>query len=65
MTGGRRWALALLMAGLIVVGFRPSLLVNALKPVLLKSLPANVGTTTMLPPGGKPVAVAIVATPRG
>lgn len=34
LTGKRRWALVLLMAGLVVVGFRPSVLLNLVKPAL-------------------------------
>ncbi len=69
LSGNRRWALALLMAGLVVVGFRPGLLVNALQPVLLRTLPANVSATTMLPASGVPAhpqaAVVAVVPPRG
>ena len=42
LAGSRRWALALLVAGLVVVGIQPGLLVKALEPVLSKTLPANV-----------------------
>ena len=46
LLGGQRWALALLLAGLITVGFQPKVLVMPLKPVLTNLLPANVSDTT-------------------
>lgn len=38
LTGHRRWALALLLVGLVAVGFRPALLVNLLKPILVQQV---------------------------
>lgn len=40
LLGNRRWALALLLVGLLTIGFRPSLLVNLLKPILTQRAPA-------------------------
>lgn len=70
LAGNRRWALALLMTGLVVIGFQPALLVNALKPVLTKTLPANITSTATakLPtvPAAKEAALATAAqVPRG
>ncbi len=41
LVGGQRWALALLMIGLVVVGFRPGVLLNLVRPSL-QPLPAPV-----------------------
>ena len=46
LLGNRRWSLALLLAGLLVVGFQPRLIVNPLRPVLSALLPANVVDAT-------------------
>lgn len=46
----KRWPLALLVAALVVVGFQPKLLVDALKPVLLQTLPANVAAVASAAP---------------
>ncbi len=56
LAADRRWPLLLLVVALVVVGFQPSLLVNALKPVLTKSLPANVtaSVATTLPAQPRP-----------
>ena len=35
LAGGRRWALGLLVAGLVVVGFRPQVMLNLITPSLL------------------------------
>ncbi len=43
LVGGRRWALALLITALMVVGFRPDLLVNTVRPAVDYSLPADPG----------------------
>ena len=43
LVGGRRWALALLITALVVVGFRPDVLVNAIRPAINYSLPADTG----------------------
>ena len=55
LTGNRRWSLALLLVGLVVIGFQPKLLVNALRPVLLKTLPANVTGLTGRAPSTEPL----------
>ena len=47
--GHRRWSFALLLAGLLVVGFQPRLLVDPLKPVLNHLLPVNVSDVTAGP----------------
>ena len=41
LTGGRRWALALLIVGLVVVGFRPGTLVEAIRPSIQYALPTK------------------------
>ena len=55
LTGNRRWSLALLLVGLVVIGFQPKLLVNALRPVLSKTLPANVTGLTGRAPSIEPL----------
>lgn len=61
LVGGRRWALAILLVGLVVVGFQPGRLVRALNPVLIRTLPANVtGTTAAVLP---PATVAVQPAP--
>ena len=40
--GGQRWALALLMVGLVVVGFRPGVLLNLVRPSLPTANSLNV-----------------------
>ena len=41
LTGSRRWALALLIVGLVVVGFRPGTLADSIKPAINYSLPTK------------------------
>ena len=41
LVGGRRWALALLIVALVVVGFRPDVLLNPIKPAINYSLPTG------------------------
>ncbi len=41
LVGGRRWALALLIVSLVVVGFRPDILLDSIKPAIRYSLPAE------------------------
>ena len=55
LTGNPRWSLVLLLVGLVVIGFQPKLLVNALRPVLLKTLPANVTGLTGRAPSTEPL----------
>ena len=43
LVGGRRWALALLIVALVVVGFRPDVLLNSIQPAVNYSLPAETG----------------------
>ena len=54
--GGRRWALVILMAGLLTIGFRPSLLVNLLKPAVTLLVPPADRLTVDSPASGFPVA---------
>ena len=56
LLGNQRWALALLLVGLVAVGFRPTLLVNPLQPVLTKLLPANTGDLAKDRPADKKVS---------
>ena len=60
LRGGARWALGLLVVGLVVVGFRPQIMVNLLKPSLTLPGP-SVEATTGLVPGVERMPVAIQA----
>lgn len=50
LLGNRRWALVLLIVGLVAVGFRPDLLVKPLNPVLTGLLPSNINDATAVRP---------------
>ena len=66
LIGGRRWALALLIFGLIFVGFKPGTLVDTVKPSISYSIPTDTGHeragTANHPPES---AVALSATAMG
>ena len=58
LLGNRRWPLALLLVGLVIVGVQPSLLVKPLEPVLTTLLPANVNDPTAARPPVEPTRQA-------
>ena len=51
LVGGQRWALALLMAGLVVVGFRPGVLLNLVRPALQQASGQDVESVQQPAPG--------------
>ena len=54
--GGRRWALGLLIAGLLIVGFRPQIMVQLLTPSLSPTLAPTAGASPDgLPPTVQPL----------
>ena len=55
LVGGRRWALALLVVGLVVVGFRPGVLMNAVKPAIHLPLPAEAQSAATAAAGSEPL----------
>ncbi len=58
LSGNRRWALALLLVGLITIGFRPSLFVNLLKPILTAPAQETELIGSHAPPGAADLAFA-------
>ena len=65
LVGNRRWSLTLLLVGLVVVGFQPKLLVNVLRPVLLKALPANVSSLAVRIPAAKSLPPQVASKSAG
>ncbi len=65
LLGSRRWALGLLVAGLLVFGFRPQLMLNLISPSL--SLPAtpSTGASPGLDPASPSARLAAKATNPG
>ncbi len=65
LVGGRRWALVILIFGLVLVGFKPGVLVNALRPSIIDAIPAgapgtrsDAGSGTSAPTATLPAAGA-------
>ncbi len=61
LVGGKRWALALLIVGLVVVGFRPDLLLESVKPAIYYSLPDEPGQPSAATAPLQPPAVSLPA----
>ncbi len=60
VTAGRRWAVVLLIVGLIVVGFRPSALLDTVQPAIAVLLPvreASDGSARPLPVSADPATL--------
>ena len=51
--GSQRWALAILLVGLVVVGFRPGMLVNLVRPAL-EPASTSPGTAIVQPAAALP-----------